>query len=204
LFWGTFRDFAVQGNYAGITLQLGREDFLDPMNSFIFDGINVLNSSTSAGTCAIEANAVLNSQLYMVGNCGGHGDALRCRQTQFCYIGGSYSQADNGVHFTGGYSFANVWLGVDLEVVNTCVRSDVSTASKQTFIGGQFVWTGSAAFVMNAGSNYFRFINPNLGVAGTVVSGAQAAIAIIEDNFIGTSPFGQVLIARPRATPTLC
>jgi hypothetical protein len=74
----------------------------------------------------------------------------------------------------GGYSFANVRLGVDLEVVATCVKSEVSTASKQTFIGGQFVWTGSAAFVMNAGSNHFRLVNPNLGVAGTVVSGAQA------------------------------
>jgi hypothetical protein len=33
--------------------------------------------------------------------------------------------------------------------------------------------------------------------AGTVVSGAPAAIAVIEDAFIGASPLGQVLIALP-------
>jgi hypothetical protein len=88
---------------------------------------------------------VLNSQIYAVGNCAGHGDALRVRQVQFSYTGGSYSQADNGIDFTDGYSFENIWLGVDLEVVAACVTSDVSTASEQTFIGGEFVWTGGAA-----------------------------------------------------------
>jgi hypothetical protein len=32
---------------------------------------------------------------------------------------------------------------------------------------------------------------------GTIATGAQAAIVIIEDSFIGASPFGQVLIAPP-------
>jgi hypothetical protein len=33
----------------------------------------------------------------------------------------------------GGYSVANVRLGVDLEVVAACVKSDVATASRRTF-----------------------------------------------------------------------
>ena len=195
-FYSVFVDFGVRAEIAGIGVQIGDTNYTGPFNSFILR-LGVTNSSTSSSAVGTQINSLLDSDVYLVTNCAGHGDALQCRQTQFCTLAGSFSTADIGLHFLGGYSFANTWLNVDIENVGICVQSDVPTASKQTFIGGQFVWNGAAAVVLNQVSNYFRFLGTNPGVAGIYIAGAAAAQGIWEDLFLGTEPSGGLLLKPP-------
>jgi hypothetical protein len=88
------------------------------------------------------------------------------------------------------------FVAPDFENCATCVQSDVVTCVNNIFLGGQYVWTGTA-IVANSASNYLRFILPDFGVSETLLSGASAAAVLIEDKFIGTSPFGGIFISPP-------
>ena len=195
-------DFGIKGNYAGTTCQFGDLTYTHPFNSFIIR-LGVKNASTSASAIGTLLNSVLDSDIYLVTNCGGHGDALRCRQVQFCVLAGSFSTADIGIHFQDGYSFADTWLGADIEVVGVCVQSDISTCSNQTFIGAQLVWTGTSCVVLNAVSNYIRFTPATRASAARLSTGADSAQFIWEDQFLGTDPSGGILIKPPAGDSTI-
>jgi|GEM_PF-6098137 hypothetical protein len=196
----TIDGLTIIANVAGPAVQIGHEDFSDPINtSRIGYDFNVQNNSTSAAACAVEANSFLNGILWGEFNCAGHGDALRLRQVQFSMIGGSHSTADYCHHWTAGYSFGNIIVGADLENVSATgnnILVDVTTASRNTYLGGQFVGSsGGGAFVqMQAASDYFRFVGCNPGTSNPLIAGPAAAAAIWEDLFTGTSPFGGVWI----------
>lgn len=201
-FFSVFSDFQVIADVAGIAVALGQTNFDDALNSFVFRNITIGNNSTSASAVGIQLNYVLNAVFdNLVSNCNGHGDALQSNQCQFStFLSGSFSTADIGVHFKTGYSFANVWTGSDMENVGVCVQADISTASDQTFLGPQLDWSGTSAFVLNECSNYFRVIGGNKGVSGTVVTGAAANKLLWGDQFLGTDPFGGIIISPASGT----
>jgi hypothetical protein len=188
-FYSSFRGFAVRTNVNGVGVQVGQESFADAMNSFTFDLV-VNNTNTGANTCAVELNYVLNSLVSIVANNSGNtvGDALRLRQAQFNTFIGSYSTALNGLHLTGGYTFANNFLAIDNEVVGTAVTIDSANATKNTWYGGQFVWA-TAGINASAGS-FNRFIGTNFSTSSTIGTTLNGVVAY-GTNY-GTEQFGSI------------
>jgi hypothetical protein len=200
MFYATFRDIGIKGNYAGPVLQIGQESYADAFNSCDFKiGVNNLNATTAAiGT---ELNGVYNSDIFLITNCAGHGVGLRARQLQFSRVFGSAGNADAALYLTGGYSFGNVFHALDLEVVNTAVKIDVSTASHNTWIGGQFVYTNGsgpsvAAIDATAGSNN-RFIGVNFSSTSAIVAGMVGIIVYGPGADEGSETLGGLTISPP-------
>jgi hypothetical protein len=110
---------------------------------------------------------------------------------------GSHGDADICLHLTAGSNYGNAFLSLDLEPVGVCVQFDSANAANNVWLGGTLVWTGAAAIVCNNASNFNRFICPNFGFSGTLLTGAQAATVLIEDKYLGTSPFGGILVSPP-------
>jgi hypothetical protein len=195
-FAGSFVDIGIRGSVAGPVFQVGDEAYAAAFNEFAFK-VQASNNSTSTSACAIELNALYNCDVFAVGNCAGHGDALRLRQTQFSRIFGSFGNADTGVHLTGGYSFGNLLTALDLEVVNTCVVIDSANATHNKWAGGQFVWSNGsgpavAAINATAGSDN-RFECVNYGSAGAITTGASGVTVVGKG--IGSTTMGGLTVS---------
>lgn len=185
-FYSSFVNFAVQTNVNGVGVQVGQESFADAMNSFQFNLI-VNNNSTGSSACAVELNYVLDSAIYLVTNVKGSsaGDSLRLRQAQFNTIGGSFSNALNGLHLTSGFNFGNLFQAPDIEVVGTNVVIDNAQSTSNTTVGGQFVWVTSS---INATAGAFnRFIGTNFGSTPVIASGTGI---YIDNTGYGALPIG--------------
>ena len=180
IFYPVMRDFAVQTNIAGVGAMFGKEDFSDAINSAILDNLLFANASSNAAACAVEFNHVCASQINVIANCGasgGGGDAIRLRQVQFSTIKGAAGNANNGLRLTGGYSFGNTFLNMDLEEVQYCLAIDSANARRNNFIGGQWVWKAGTGGPYNctAGSNN-RIINPNPGTGAFTAANATGLV----------------------------
>jgi hypothetical protein len=195
-FYGTFSDIGFKGNLAGQVLQIGAESYADGFNSFDVK-VNVNNLNTTASACAIELNGVYDSDLFLIGNCAGHGDAIRVRETQFSRFFGSGGNADTSIHLTGGYNFGNVFHAWNAEVVNTCVVIDDASTNANTWVGGQFVWSngsGPAVAAINAtAGSVNRFIGVNYGSAGSITTGSTGVI--VDGKGVGSQTMGGLLVS---------
>lgn len=195
-FYGDFRNIGIKTNVAGVGLQIGAESFADAFNTFSVK-VAVNNLSTSTSACAIEVNGVYDSDLFLVANNAGHGDALRLRETQFSRIFGSGGNADTSIHLTGGYNFGNVFHAWNAEVVNTCVVIDNANSNANTWTGGQFVWSNgsgpSVAAINAAAGGNNRFIGVNYGSGGSIVTGSTGVL--VDNKGIGSLLLGGLTVS---------
>ena len=201
-FYGAFTDVSIHASSsAGSALAIGNSGLTDAFNSYVFD-IEVKNSYQGSNAIGLSLNTCYNCDIRATANTGnstngGIGTALMLRQSSFNRIFGSFSNATYGVHIGTGYSFGNIFHALDIEVVNTCVLIDITTANQNTFIGGQFVWTNNAnagigvAINGTAGGNN-RFIGMNLASRGTnaITSGVIGIIIYGGGTAVGTEYFG--------------
>lgn len=194
-FFGTFRDFGVNGNYAGKTVQLGKTDYSGPFNSFIFEGINVKNSSNASGATAVQMNAFLNGKVYMVTNCGGSAAgtiSFDARQVQFTQIGGSLSTAETGVNMSD-YCFGNSFQGVDIENATYCVQTNGGNIGTNHFNGGTMVFS-TGLIKQNAAHGYRCIVfdgcnfGPSVGGAPFYAPGSIATGAHMRGIDLTTTP----------------
>lgn len=195
LFYSVFRSFNVSTNLNGIGLQLGEDSFSDALNTFRFENISVNNNNNSSLAIAVRANQVLNSFMHIIANAGGTSAtaALQCRQVQFSIIAGSHSNAGIGEHITSGFNFGNHFQAVDIEVVGTCVRIDSASAARNTWTGGQFVWSVFGVTATNGGNNEFWNPNPGTSVATFFDTGAGNRNGIsCPEVGLGSNQFGGV------------
>jgi len=208
-FYFEFCDFNVSSSCAAPTLAIGRNlgapsngasNYPDAANGWKIDGVTVNNASTSTSAIGLSLNGVYNCDIRATVNCAGYGDSLRVNYASFNTFRGSFSDANNAIHFSEYYSFGNVFEAVDLEVVNTCVLIDSSNANRNTFIGGQFVYTngtGPAVAAINATAGaQNRFIGCNFG-GPTVTSGATGLIVYGTTGAVGQEQFGSLAITGP-------
>lgn len=211
-FYHEFADFAVRSSCAAPVLQIGRNlgvpangqpNYPDAANSWRIHGLIVNNSSTSGSAQAVQVNGLYNSDVYLVANCAGAGDALRLNEAQFSIFAGSWGNANIGLHLAEFYSFANTFLSADIEVVNNGVMIDSANATNNTFIGPQIVVSNGAvpvaAVVASAGANN-RFIGLNVG--GTAFSGTTGVI-VYGQNATGTETFSAVAASTVTASSGL-
>jgi len=178
-FYGEFADFGVRASYAsGPALRIGQENFKDALNSFYFRNLVINNLSPAPTAAALELNEVLASHFVnIIANVAGHGDALRVRQTQFSTIQGAFGTSDDAVHITGGYSYGNTFLNLDMEVTAYDLVIDSVNAGSNTFIGGAWVWRTAAINATAGESNLI--LNPTFG-SGPITQALGAGTVGIE------------------------
>ena len=180
VFYANLLDISIRAACAGPAVQIGLPNHSVAFNSCTFN-LEIKNTLASTSAVGLAVHGAYNCTFFTVANNAGLGDALQVTEMQFSTVQGSYSNANIGVHLTNYYSFGNVFLGVDLEVVNTCVVIDSATATRNTFIGGTFVWSNGAspyrAIDASAGA-INRFIGVNYGSASPYYAGITGIIVI--------------------------
>lgn len=207
-FYGTLRDFGVDGQHStGAVLQVGSTDFSDAVNSMDLKLI-VNNSSPSVNAVSCELNYVCNSDLFIIANGSGYANGLAActvRQVQFSRIFGSFSNSSVGLYLTAGYSYGNTITSPDLEVVGTCIKIDVNTATKNTIIGGQYDWWGVNGYALDctAGNNN-TFFNPNFSGGSSGANPNNIAKNSVGINVTGSgSAIGDITLPSLNVTSTL-
>jgi hypothetical protein len=174
-FYCTFRDFGITTAVAGTGVRIGLASFADPFNSSTWDNLVINNTSTSASAIALETNYLCNCHINAVANSGGHGTAVKVNHSVFTEYRGAYDSADIGLNLATDYTYGCTFQAIDFETVAACVQIDSANASKNTFIGGTFVYTGATCLIGNAGSLNW-FINPNISGGGASTSGSGILI----------------------------
>jgi hypothetical protein len=190
---------AVKGNVAGTVLAIGTLGGSDAANKWRISDLIVNNLSTSTSAVGLQLNGVYNSTIDATVNCAGHGTALQLTVAQFSVFTGGYATADVGIALGTSYNYGNVFLGIDSEVVNTCVAISNAQSTGNTFIGGAFVWTnggGPPVAAINATSGAVnRFIGVSFGSAPPIATGTVGIIIEGQGIAIGTDFYGGVAIA---------
>ncbi|MBP2160278.1 MULTISPECIES: hypothetical protein [Asticcacaulis] len=143
----TVRDLGIVGDIDGVVLQLGEDNFADPVNMPRFQNVTVQNFAKVTGAIGVKMNYVVGGWFDMQVNCGetaendGLGTALQLRQCQFNHFFGSYGTAQFSLKLQDGVNASNVFNCLDMENVETCVKIVNGNVSANTFIGGQWSYT---------------------------------------------------------------
>jgi hypothetical protein len=162
------------GEVSGPVLRLGRDDFADAMNGGDLDLV-VNNNSLNSACEGVRFNYVLAYKVFMTVNCGGtgrpgqpttpgFGTAIRLRQANFCQFNIHGGQANIALAITDGFNFANTFVAVDFEEVNTAVSITSANASKNVFVSGQIL--GTTVLDCTAGTDNLFMSGCNLAFYG--------------------------------------
>jgi hypothetical protein len=195
-FYGAVVDITVLANCPAAAVAIGLTNHSDAFNGFHFR-LQIANSSASAAAIGLQINGAYNCDFWVTANNGGHGDAIQITEMAFCKFFGAGGHCDNALHLTLFYVFGNVFHALDLEVCNTCVVIDSANCSRNTWLGGQFVWsngTGPAVAGINAtqgGLNQFMGVNY---ASGAPIATGQVGIIVVGQG-IGTEVFGGILVS---------
>lgn len=197
-FYGEFKDISINANCAGPAVAIGTLDHTQAFNGFDFK-VQIANANTTSAAIGLQINGVFNSKVWATANNGGHGDAIQVTYMAFSKLFGAGGHCDNAQRLTNFFIFGNTFETGDLEVTNTCVVIDSASASRNTWLGGQFVFsngTGPAVAAINATAGAEnRFIGCNFG-NGTLASNA-VGIIIYGSHPLGTEDFAGVFINPP-------
>src|SRR6516162_6119245 len=111
----------VNANTTTYALVVGKPDFSDAHNSIKLDHLIVNNANNGPSAGGMQLNYVLNADMFVVADVAGAGNGLALEQVQFSTIRGAAS-ATNGAALAieNGYSFADTFTSLDLEVSKTC------------------------------------------------------------------------------------
>ena len=154
----SFKDIGFLTNTPGVGLQIGADDFLDPINEPEIEA-SVFNASTSPTAEAVRLNHVLNGELKFSATTNGPGTALHLRRTVFSSISGSYTALGGvAVRIAGDFNYGNVLTAMDMAYADTCVVSSSQSAFANTFIGGNFSYKKFG--VSATAGNKLLIINP--------------------------------------------
>jgi hypothetical protein len=202
VFYGVFDNCGILANNpGGAALQFGQSNYSDALNGFQSRNLWVKNLANVSGSEGTVFNEVYDSVFDGLtsgdgcpnasGNCPTSGDGIRLRQSSFnTFNGGSYSSSQNGIAFTDGYSFGNVFNSPDLEVDYNDVQLSSVSASDNTINGGQFVWCATGSFPSCAGAGGFAVSDSTSGPL--VLNNNNLANG--NNNLVGGAGAGNVLI----------
>jgi hypothetical protein len=155
---------------------IGKDDFSDAHNTIKLDHLNVNNASTDAAAGGCRFNYVLDSDLWAACVSAGGGAGLAFEQTQFSRISGSgtaQGTGGRGVVLENGYTYANTFLALDLEVSPICLSITTPHDGQNTFVSPYF---GCTTAVDATASKHNLLINPTF--AGNVVNRGPQATGI--------------------------
>ncbi len=126
----------VNANTAMAAVRVGNNDYSDAHNSIKIDHLIVNNRSTVGW--GVRLNYVLNSDIFVVTDTAGAA-GLVLTQTQFSRISGAASATrGTALSIQDGYTFANTFQALDLEVAATCLSITSPYANRNTFVSPYF------------------------------------------------------------------
>lgn len=161
----------VNANTSAAVVRFGLNDLSDAHNSAKIDHLILNNSGPGLGA---RFNYVLNADIFTVAVSAGV-VGLRMDQVQSSRISGAAS-ATNGTAMllTNGYTFANTFQAIDLEVAQTCLTVTSPYANRNTFVSPYF--NCPTAIVATAGNSNL-LLNPLYGGGARAPAlGSQAGI----------------------------
>lgn len=175
-FYGEASDFGITGlcSTSGV-LTIGSDNYSDAFNGIALRNMRITNATTNPAGCALLLNQVFDSVFDVTANTSqvnANSDtgvaALRLTQASFNNFSGSYSASGIGVHFATnaqsltGFSFGNVFSGLDLEVNYVSVRNTAPHSASNTFLGGTYQANGFTLDSVVGSGNSNVIFNPNL------------------------------------------
>ena len=145
-FAADFSGFSVITRFDGPGAQLGRDDFLDALNSCYLQKFKIDNSCDSENVEALRVNHVLQTQFDVRANCHSRknknnlGTALHLRQSKFNKFQGGFSNAHIGILLSGGASSSNVFDCIDFEEGNVAIVVDSPDARNNLWLSPQLAY----------------------------------------------------------------
>jgi hypothetical protein len=167
-FYWKFSDIGVIANLNGPTLAIGRfagsPSGLDQLNSSSFERLTINNFNSGASSVGVQINGVFTCLFNLVvSNCAtaSSGDAWQINNSAHTtYNACAGGHALNAMRIANYYSFGNVFCGSDLEECTNCVTIDTPSGGCNTFVGGQWAYTGYGIYA-NPTSGH-EIIAPNV------------------------------------------
>ena len=160
----------VNANTSAAAVRFGLNDLSDAHNSAKIDHLIVNNAGGGLG---MRLNYVLNADLSLYAvTAGNYG--LYLDQVQFSRINGAASAtAGSALVIANGYTFANTFQGLDLEVAQVGLTITSPHATRNTFVSPYF--NCPTPIVATAG-NSNMLLNPSYGAAPSPAPGSQTGI----------------------------
>ena len=160
----------VNAKTSAAVVRFGLNDLSDAHNSAKIDHLILNNAGLGLG---MRLNYVLNADLSLYAvTTGDYG--LYLDQVQFSRINGAASAAaGTALAIMNGYTFANTFQGIDLEVAQVCLGISSPYANRNTFVSPYF--NCPTAVVATAG-NSNMLLNASYGAAQPPVRGSQTGI----------------------------
>lgn len=163
----------VNGRSSVATVRIGNNDHSDAHNSIKIDHLVVNNGGSGLG---MRMNYVLNSDIFAVADSAGWA-GMYLTQVQFSRISGAASGATGvGLYLTDGYTFANTFQALDLEVSKVCLAIDSPYANRNTFVSPYFNCQTPIAAV--AGEKNVLF-NPSWGASPPPDLGSMVGVSSV-------------------------
>ncbi len=184
--------FGVKANVNGVAVQIGQTNFSDAWNVCRFGPMYIANTNSGTSAVGLQVNEVLSSTFEcMVANLNGAGtgmDAIQLNQSIMnTFSGCSAGNSAIGLHLTNGYSYGNVFLGLDLENATSGVAIDTPDALDNTWIGGSAANLSYFANGSAGNGNYFFNINLS-AIAVSKLNGATGIFLSNPGNSYITTP----------------
>jgi hypothetical protein len=162
----------VNANTSAAAVRFGQNDYSDAHNSAKIDHLVVNNGGSGYG---LRLNYVLNANIF-VGAVTAGSAGLVMNQVQFSSISGAASATQGtAILIENGYTFANTFQGLDLEVAQTCLTITSPFASRNTFVSPYF--NCPTPIVATAGDSNL-LLNPLYG-GGTRAPGPGSQTGIL-------------------------
>ena len=160
----------VNANTWQAAFRFGQNDYSDAHNSAKIDHLIVNNAGSGY---AVRLNYILNADVFAVAVSAGSA-GLVMDQVQFSRINGAASAAaGTALAIMNGYTFANTFQGIDLEVALVCLGISSPYANRNTFVSPYF--NCPTAVVATAG-NSNMLLNASYGEARPPAPGSQTGI----------------------------
>ncbi len=217
-FFPQILDIGMKGNLAGTVLQIGKDDYSDPINRPLLR-VAAKNSNTGAASRAVRINHVVNGDIVIGATCGatgvvgGNGIALTVRQLIMSRVTGACSSAEYGIVFDDGNTFGNNFAAMNVGNVKTCVSQQSQHSGNNTFANGNFSYSRFGVDSTGPGRLVFDNVSPNpqgsatilafanpLARSGVILRELEQRTVFLADNG-GVSDYNQVTGAGTDNTP---
>jgi hypothetical protein len=167
-YYNVFRDFAVMASTTGVACKIGQDNGSDSVQGSDFRNLIFINNNPSA-TSALRINGATQNVFYNVqANCApatsvyaGAGNGCELVMAAFnSFIACTFGNGNVGllIHANGdtvnlGFSYSNVFLNLDIENVQTCLKQTSPNASRNRFICGEWYTQLAGGFAVSCSAS---------------------------------------------------
>lgn len=197
-----FSDFAVFHASSSPAL-IGLDNGSDSIQESIFENLQFINLGGASAGAALRINQTTQSTfINIIGNAtpavqsvsAGHGAGCEITMAAFCsFIDCSFANGNIGLHLTDnglpgvmGFIDGNIFQGLDIENVQTCILNTSGNSSDNLVIGGRLNPTYSGGGIVSStggfGANVLTIDTPSVAIPSGV-----SAYYVDPSNYVGVT-----------------